>query len=173
MSHRDPALFHFNPSANDFAPTQEALDISNQVSTPLSPYLEARFFNMEEEYANLRGDVDTLKELYHGLSSSIDKLKKGGWPVHVGPFQEVDLTQSHQNAIRFKEELEKLGREFHEAVDGIADNQKMKTTATSETNSSVPAHMGPASADSKAMVSKSLPPHVRASMKTGISNGNG
>jgi hypothetical protein len=88
------------------------------VVPPASPYLEARILNLEEEHVSLLGEVKNLKESLHGLSSSVDMLKKGGWPVHVGPFQEQDIKRSHQNAVEFSMKLEKLKDEAHKSVNG-------------------------------------------------------
>ncbi|KAF1946947.1 hypothetical protein EJ02DRAFT_200368 [Clathrospora elynae] len=160
MSNRDPNIYWriytpsfdmdypFNPVANHFAPngTREN-GTANQVNTPSSPYLEARVLNLEEERATLLGEVDTLKELYHGLSFSVDKLKKDGWPVHVSPFQDVDVKKSHQNAVQFSVELERLKDEVYMSVESDADVKKVN-------------------------IKKSIPPHLRGK-KPVLTNGNG
>ncbi|KAI4623095.1 hypothetical protein J4E83_004485 [Alternaria metachromatica] len=142
-----------NPAANNFAPTGSRHGAPSQVSTPSSPYLEARTLNLEEGHAKIRADIDTLQEMYHGLSLSVDKLKKGGWPVHVGPFQEVDVQKSHQSAVEFGIELEKLKEEVQGSVNGGADVQKVC--------SSTPPHLRTSSDTSSGTVKTSLPPHLR------------
>ncbi|KAF1843403.1 uncharacterized protein K460DRAFT_290945 [Cucurbitaria berberidis CBS 394.84] len=172
-------LRRFNPTVNAFSPSgngnegQPKSTTSNQVSAPPSPYLEARVFNLEEEHATLCSDVDTLKELYHGLSFSIDKLKKGSWPVNIGPFHEADLTRSHQSAMQFKSELEKIASEVHRSVNSCADMHKGNGTATTKMNGSMPPHRKAPSVASNGTVSKSLPPHLRRAKKAETSPTNG
>jgi hypothetical protein len=186
MSNRDPVFhgrysppraynmsYHFNPTVSDFPPNgAQQSGTASQVSAPASPYLEARILNLEEGHADLRGDIDTLKELYHGISFSVDKLKKGGWPVHVGPFQEVDVKKSHQDAVQFSQELAKLKNQVHVSVNGGADVQKASGMAPSKTNGSVPPHLRTSSVTSGGTVTKSLPPHLR-NKATASANGNG
>lgn len=154
-----------NPAASSYAPAPQPQKMPSQVSAPPSPYLEARVFNLEEEHSNLRGKVDSLTELYHSLCSSLDKLKKGGWPVTIGPFQEQDPTRSHQSALKFKRELDELTREVHKSVDGVADMDKANGTASSKTNGSMPPHLR--GATSNGAGSKSLPPHLRGKNTNG------
>lgn len=162
--------YTFNPTANHFAPGsvdgyQQGNAAAKQVSAPLSPYLEARIFNLEEEHASLQGEVDTLKELYHGLAFSVDKLKKGGWPVHVGPFQDVDLVKSHQSAIHFKAQLQNLSEEVRNSAESDADGPKLDSMTPPKINSSVPTHARAPSITSSGTNSKSLPPHLRGAKK--------
>ncbi|CAN9135450.1 hypothetical protein CUC08_Gglean009874 [Alternaria sp. MG1] len=169
MSDRDPVLhgpyspqYMMNPTANNFAPTRPQQNgTASQVSSPSSSYLEARVLNLEEGHASLLEDVNGLRELYHGLSFSVDKPKKGGWPVHVGPFQEVDAKTSHQDAVRLRAELESLKDEVHASVKGSADVQKANDIASSKTNGSTPPHLRAASVTSGGTVKSSLPPHLR------------
>jgi hypothetical protein len=130
-----------------------------QVSAPPSPYLEARVSSLEGGHLSLRGDMDSLTEMYHVLCSSVDKLKKDGWPVSIGPFREQDLTQSHVSAAQFKKKLESLSREVHDSVDGAADIEKVNGVTTPKANGSVPPHMRATNGSSNG--SKSLPPHLR------------
>lgn len=154
-----------NPAASSYAPAPQQQKMPSQVSAPPSPYLEARVFNLEVEHLNLRGKVDSLTELYHSLCSSLDKLKKGGWPVTIGPFQEQDPTRSHQSALKFQRDLDELTREVHKPVDGVADMDKANGTASSKTNGSMPAHLrGPTG---NGAGSKSLPPHLRGKNTNG------
>ena len=169
MSDRDPVLhgpyspqYMMNPTASNFAPTRPQQNgTASHVSSPSSSYLEARVLNLEEGHASLLEDINGLRELYHGLSSSVDKLKKGGWPVHVGPFQEVDAKISHQSAVQLWAELESLKDEVHGSVNGSADEQKANGMASSKTNGSTPTHLGAASVTSGGTVKSSLPPHLR------------
>jgi hypothetical protein len=142
--------------------SQPNTSMPSQVSAPPSPYLEARVFGLENGHASLRQDVDVITELYHGLCSSVDKLKLGGWPVTVGPFQEQDLAQSHQSAMEFKQELEKLTSEVHKSGDSVADVEKANATVTPNANGSVPPHLRGTSGASSGLVTKSLPPHLRS-----------
>ena len=165
--------YHFNPTVNEFPPNgPQQNGTASQVSAPSSSYLEARMLNLEKGHADLRGDIDTLKEFYHGISFSVDKLKKGSWPVHVGPFQEVDVKRSHQDAMQFSQELAKLKDEVHVSVNGGADVQKANGMTPSKTNGSVPPHLRTPSVTSGGTATKSLPPHLRKKT-TDVANGNG
>ncbi|KAJ4363050.1 hypothetical protein N0V83_010168 [Neocucurbitaria cava] len=151
----------FDPTANDFAPsgrnnkTQPQSDMSKPMSAPPSPYLEARVLNLEEEHANLRGDVDTLKELFHDLSFSVEKLGKGGWPVKVGPFQDADIAKSHQSTTQLKSKLEM------QSVDGNVDMPKVNNMGASKMNNGV------------STSAKSIPPHLRAARnEVSVTNGS-
>ena len=179
MSDRDPNVNgiytlsmngnnRLNPAATSYSPgSQPQNSMISQVSAPPSPYLEARVFNLEEEHASLRGEVDTLTDMYHDLCSSVDKLKQGGWPVTIGPFQEQDLTHSHLCAMEFKQELEDLSREVHMSVDGVADVEKVNGTTTPKANASMPPHLRAASGSNNAAGLKSLPPHLRGKNMNG------
>lgn len=123
--------------------------MASQVSAPPFPYPEARVLNLEQEHSDLRHEMDLLKEIYHDLFSPMGKLKKGGWPVTVAPFQEQDPAQSHQSAMKLKQELEQLSREVHESVDDGADVEKVNGGASDAS--------GP----------KSLPPHLRKKAMNG------
>jgi hypothetical protein len=126
-----------NPTIKGFAPiSSQQHNMVGQVSPPPSPYLEARILNLEEEHVSLLGEVKNLKESLHDLSSSVNMLKKGGWPVHVGPFQEQDIKRSHQNAMEFSMELEKLKDEVQKSVNGNADVQKVNGMAPSKPDGS-------------------------------------
>jgi hypothetical protein len=167
MSEGDPNIYsrpdkRLNPASTSYAPDfQPPNNMSSQVSGPPSPYLEARVFSLEEEHASLRGELKTLTEMYHTLSSSVNVLKKDGWPVTVGPFQDQALNQSHQCALKFKQELEELTMDVHKLVNGVTDLEKAKGTATPNANGDVPSHLRNMSGASKGTVSRSLPPHLR------------
>lgn len=154
FNHRMP----LNPAANDYAPKM-------QVSDPPSPYLEARVLNLEEEHSSLREEVLSLSEMYHDLCSSVDRLRKGGWRVTVGPFQEQDRTPSHLRAMDFKRQLEELTQEVHKSVDGVTDVEKVNETTTSKANGTVPPHLRTAGAKAESG-SKPLPPHLRGKTMT-------
>lgn len=167
--------YPFDPATSDFAPggtqgNRQQNGSSGQVSAPPSTYFEARILNLEEEHASLREDINTLNELYHGLSSSVGDLKKGGWPVHVGRFQNVDLTKSHQTAVEFRDELERLSREVHASFASDTDQNKADGRASPQKNGSMPPHMRADSVTSNVTPSRSLPPHLRGSNMAGISN---
>jgi hypothetical protein len=157
-----------NPTVSAFSPNcAQQNGTACQVSAPASPYLEARILNLEEGHADLRGDIDTLKELYHGISFSVDKLRKGGWPVTVGSFQEVDVKKSHQDAMQLSQELAKLKGEVQVSDNGGADVQKANGMAPSKNGS-----VRTSSVTSGGTVTKSLPPHLRK-QTTALANGNG
>lgn len=154
---------NFNPAGSSYAPKPQSLNsTAGQVSPCASPYLEARVSNLEEEHGGLRLQVDLLREMQQDLASSVDELKRGGWPVTVGAFKAQDPIESHQSALEFKQELEQLSREVHKSVDGDADEEKANGTTTPESNVSVPPHLRAANGGSNALAGqKSLPPHLR------------
>lgn len=169
---------NFNPVAKSFAPdrhfgTEQQSGICKQVRDAPFPYLEARLFNLEEEHANLRDEVDNLRELYHGLSFFDNNVKKGGGPVHVSPLERVDAARSHQSAIQFKLELEQLSHQVQESYQGGTDMRKATGTETSTINDSLPPHINAPSIASDGTNSKSLPPHLRGAKKNAFSNKNG
>lgn len=145
----------------------------HQVSAPPSPYLEARIFNLEEEHGHLRGEVDTLKELYHDLCNTFGKETTGDRPVDPNGSQDAALDESRQSAMRFNEELEYLSREVRVSVHGHADEQKANSQQTLKANGSVPPHMRAASVASHGSGGKSLPPHLRGGKQTRTADGNG
>jgi uncharacterized protein YukE len=174
MSNRDPNIYsppntfltngskRLNPGAASYDPaSQSKPSMSSQVSAPPSPYLEARIFSLENGHASLCQDIGALTESYHDLCSSVDKLKKGGWPVTVEPFQDQNLTQSHQSALKFKQELDQLTFEIHKSADSVADVDKADAAVMSRVNGSVPPHLRGASGASNGTVTKSIPPHLR------------
>lgn len=170
-----------NPAVNDFAPNGTRQSTFRQVSVPSSPYLEARLLSLEEGHASLHEDFNHLREMYQGLSSSVERLEKGGWPVHVGPFQ-VDVKKSHRDAVELKLKLEKLKDEVANSVYGNADAQKASGIVTPKSNNmvipkatgSVPLHLRTPSVTSGGTVKKSLPPHPHLhNKKVEVSNGNG
>lgn len=177
MTDRDPTIIfpqptssmsgnqRLDPAASSYSPALLPQKMPSQMSAPPSPYLESRISNLEEEHSNLREEVDSLTELYHSLGSSLDKLKKGGWPVSIGPFQEKDPARSNQGALKFKRELDELTREVHMSVDGVADMDRANGTATSKTNGSMPPHIRGATGNGAG--SKSLPPHLRGKNTNG------
>jgi hypothetical protein len=179
MTGRDPSIIsrlhtlpmngnqRLNPAASSYAPGAQPQNTPSQVSALPSPYLEARVFSLEEEHLNLREELGSLTELYHNICTSVDKLKKGGWPVTVGPFQEQDPARSHQSALEFKQELEELSREVHKSVEGIADMDKANGTAMSKSNGNMPPHLRGANGASNGAGSKPLPPHLRGNNTNG------
>jgi hypothetical protein len=151
-----------NPAANNFAQSGPRRNgTASHASTPSSPYLEARVLNLEEGHAILRDDINTLQELYRGLSFSVEELKEGVGPVHVRPFQEVDVEKSHQSAAHFGAELTKLKEEIQASVNGDADVHKPNSITTPKMSGSTPAHPRTASATSGSTAKNSLPPHLR------------
>ncbi|EDU45542.1 hypothetical protein PtrSN002B_000699 [Pyrenophora tritici-repentis] len=178
-----------NPAVNAFAPNiTRQTGIAHQVSISPYPYLEARILNLEEGHVSLYEDINLLREMIHGLSSSVQILEKGGWPVHVGPSQ-LDLKKSHRDATELKMELEKLKLEVTQSLDGSADAQKANGMTTSKSTGSVPPHLRASnvkvapkansmatpktagSVTSNGTVKKSLPPHLR-NKKVEVGNDN-
>jgi hypothetical protein len=156
-----------NPTAVSYAHDSHVNgNMASQVSAPSSPYLEARVQNLEERHADLHGEVDNLTEVYHNLCSSVERLKRGGWPVTVGPFQETDLTESHQHAMSFKQELEQLSHEVHKPVNGDADVEKANGSMALKKSSRLPPHLR-AAATTDNGTKKSVPPHLRGKIAAG------
>ncbi|KAJ8107788.1 hypothetical protein OPT61_g8623 [Boeremia exigua] len=161
----------FNPGARKFDPNGRLFDPNGrlknnlqdnsapqQVSAPPSPYLEARLLNLEVAHADLRGEVDTLKELYCDLQHAFGK-------VNQHP-QDTDPVKSRQTAAQFKRELEQMSHDVHAAVNGHADNEKVNGNGACKPNGSVPPHMRAASVASHESDRKSLPPHLRGSKQS-------
>ena len=104
---------HLNPAAGNFKPVTINTIHRQQDSTflkmtpPSSSYLEARVFNLEEEYAHLRGEVGTLKEKYHQLCHSVTKEKEASG-AEVQPAPDVKLDSTYKTAIELGQELEEL-----------------------------------------------------------------
>ncbi|KAF1361114.1 hypothetical protein EJ07DRAFT_164701 [Lizonia empirigonia] len=148
----------FNPGARNFNPNGRPLDDSqggstaHQVSAPPSPYLEARVLNLEEEHADLRSEVDTLKDLYHDLCNSFGKVQQIGRPTLDSSLSDIDLDKSRQSAMQFKDELEQLSREVRESMNGDADEQKANVPDSSKTKSSDPPHVRAARVTSQGSV---------------------
>ncbi|KAH9868925.1 hypothetical protein J1614_008000 [Plenodomus biglobosus] len=166
----------FSPNAASFSPsgvneTQPKTIPAKQVSTPPSPYLEARILSLEESQVDLRGDVRSLKELYDELTLSLDKMKKGNRPMQFSSLEEVDPAESHQKALDFKAEFEKLESEVHMSVHGGADNAKANGMAAVKVNGSVPPHLRRSSVVNNGTITKSLPPHLRGAKKVDAGNG--
>jgi hypothetical protein len=157
-----------NPTAVSYAPDSHLNgNMASQVSAPSSTYLEALVQNLEERHADLRGEVDNLTEVYHNLCSSVERLKRGGWPVTVGPFQETDLTESHQHAMSFKQELEQLSREVQKSVNRDADVEKANGSMTLKKSSRLPPHLRAAATTDNGTDKKPLPPHLRGKIAAG------
>ncbi|KAI8931230.1 hypothetical protein NX059_011578 [Plenodomus lindquistii] len=205
MSNRDPNLYpcnlllsthtmHFSPNAPTFSPsgmneTQQKSNLGKETSTPLSPCLETRVLSLEERHAELQGDVRSLQELYDRLTLSMDKMKKGHWPVRFGPCQDLDVSESHKKAMDFKAELEKLENEVKVSVHGDADPKKADDKAPAKVfgmasvrgdnadpvkvNGNVPPHMRAAGVANSGTAMASLPPHLRRMKKNDDGNGVG
>jgi hypothetical protein len=186
MSDRDP-VYHgrysppraynmghqLNPAVTNFALNgAQQNNTASQVSAPASPYLEARILNLEEGLGDLRGDIEALKELYHDVSFDFDKLRKDGWPVTVGPFRQVNVQRSQEDAVLFSQKLETLKNNVHVSTNGRTDVQKANGMALSKTNGIVPPHLRASSVTSGGTVTKSLPPHLRKK-DAALANGNG
>jgi hypothetical protein len=158
----------FNPGAQNFNPNNgpksrpHESSVREQVSAPPSPYLEARILHLEEGHADLRADVDVLKDMYHDLCNSMGSLSTGD---RSGPFldsaRNADPVKSRQSALQFQQELEQLSREVHSSVKVDADAQKTNESGTQEVNGSASPNVRAASVTSHGSGTKSLPPHLR------------
>lgn len=161
---------NYSPDARRFRPDSSSVhslqkdSTLQQVSSPPSPYLEARLLNLEIAHADLRDEVDTIKDLYHDLRKSFGKVKTQA--------QKTDLTKSRQSAMHFKKELEQLSRQVRESVNGDADELKTNSKSTPKANGSVPPHARPSSVNSHGSGQMSLPPHLRGGKQSGVVNGN-
>lgn len=134
-----------DPTASRFAPNgRRQKDANHQASSLLATHLEARVVNLEDQHANLQDEVGTLKELFHDLSSAVDKLNKDSSPV--------DVKASHQDAKKFSLELEKLKERVLESVSGDHDKLKGTGSTISKPNDIVTASV---------TANKSIPPHMR------------
>jgi hypothetical protein len=163
---------NFNPGAKNFSPKNrlQGSGPPDQVSAPPSPYLEARILNLEEEHADLRGHVDTLKDMYYTLCNSVGKMRNNSRSPFVSP-QHIDPVESRQSAMKFKQELEQLSHEVSESVNRNADEKKVNGH-TPKANGSVPPHVRAASVTSHGSGTKSLPPHLRGSKQSATTNSN-
>ncbi|EAT80024.2 hypothetical protein SNOG_12726 [Parastagonospora nodorum SN15] len=147
----------FNPAVSSYAPKLHSLNgMTSQVSPSTSLYLEARILNLEEEHGSLSLQIDLLREMQEDLASSVDELKNGGWPVTVGPFAAQDPIESHQSALKFKQELEQLSREVHKSIDGDADEEKANEPVTKSPNSRLVTD-GPVDTTYKATIPAPMP----------------
>lgn len=165
---------NFNPGARKFNPNGAAMNgqgnsTPQQVSSPPSPYLEARLLNLEIAHGDLRGEVDNLKDLYHDLYNSFGKVTQEAAARHANTATATDLAKSRQSAMQFKQELERLSREVRESVNGDANDQKANSGSTPKVNGSVPPHVRAASVASNTS-KKSLPPHLRGSKQPAGAN---
>ncbi|KAH8729002.1 hypothetical protein GQ44DRAFT_607780 [Phaeosphaeriaceae sp. PMI808] len=106
-----------------------------QMSASSSLHLETRVTNLEQGHESLRKEVDALTEMCHRLSS-VDHLKKGEHSVSDSRFQDEDIKESHQEALRFRHELEELSREAMEP-----DTKKSNDMENLKANSVVPLHL--------------------------------
>jgi hypothetical protein len=125
MSHR------MNPAVDQFQP-----------SNSQSYHLERKVNDLEREQGALRTDVTGLQKLCDRLHVSLDTLKKGGWDVKVGPFQDA-------NAEQIRKELDTV-------------SAKANGHDSSNTFSSVPPHLRGRGANEKSA------PHMR----NGVANGS-
>ncbi|KAF3037643.1 hypothetical protein E8E12_005425 [Didymella heteroderae] len=167
---------NFNPgarncNANGAATNSHGNSTPRQVSSPPSPYLEARLLNLEVAHGDLRGEVDNLKDLYYDLYNSFGKVTRDVTPMHANSPNGTDLTKSLQSAMQFKQELEQLSREVRESVNGDANHQKANSGSTSKANGNVPPHVRAASGASNAS-KKSMPPHLRGGKQLGGAGGD-
>ncbi|KAJ4337906.1 hypothetical protein N0V95_008201 [Ascochyta clinopodiicola] len=167
----DPSARNFNPNGGPVNGPQGS-STPRLVSAPPSPYLEARVLNLEDEHADLREEVDNLKDLYHDLCNSFGKVRRDAQPRRANFPRDTDPASSRQTAIQFNQELEQLSREVRKSVNGDADKQKANDRSALKPNSSVPPHVKAASVTSRGTGAKSLAPHLRGVKQSGTVNGN-
>jgi hypothetical protein len=169
MNHRnfDPSAHRFNPNG-DPNNRPSGSSTPRQMSAPQSPYLEARVLNLEEEHADLRGQVDNLKDLYHDLRNSFGRQDR----QHncAKSLQDTDAASSRQIAMQFKQELERLSREVRESANGDTDEQKATDRDTPKLNGDTIPHSKASIATSHGSGAKSLAPHLRVSKRLGATN---
>ena len=168
-----------NPSAHNFAPSRRSIlespqnNMAGRSSTSASTYLETRVLNLEEEHASLRSDVDALREMCHDLSFvNANRAEKGCRMVNTGSFGEANVKQSHQSAMQFKLELEKLSSDIRNSVSTGIGVRETSDMTPSKLKGSVSSHMTAISATSNGNISKSLPPHLRSAKKTNTDDDN-
>ncbi|XPS77225.1 hypothetical protein M3J09_009253 [Ascochyta lentis] len=165
----DPSARNFHQNGNP-ANRPKGSSTSHHVSAPLSPYLEARVLNLEEEHAGLRDKVDDLKDLYHSLCNSFGRVQQDDQPIIADSPQNTDPALSRQTAMCFKQELEQLSREVRQSVNDGADVQVTDDRSTPKPDASVPPHRRAASIISHGSGAKSLPPHLRGTKQSGTAN---
>lgn len=164
-----------NPTAGQFQPSfpfSHASQPKNstmqqsaigQVSSTSPTYMMEKIQGLERSQHDLRTDVEDLKTLCNGLHLAIQSMKKGGWSVEVGPFQEV---QSQKEKLEyFHQKLDQLKLETLNATSGadtgtqkkhgsVADaDQRSQTVSPTLSSASVPPHLRNGLA--------SIPPHLR------------
>jgi hypothetical protein len=166
----NPNHRHLNPAAGNFKPTNMNNMHRKQNKTPLnmtpSPatYLEARVLSLEEEYANLRGEVGTLKEKYHQLCRSVEKGKEAA-VVEVQPLADVKLDPPHKTIVKLGQELEELTLKTR-ALTNSEPVQKPVQSSHPKVGHSTPPHLRAASTASDRLGSKLIPPHLRKATKS-------
>lgn len=112
-------------------------DTMHQAGSLPASYLEARVLNLEEKQVSLQEDVGALKELCHGIATTVDKLDKSGWPVHTGPSQGMDgIKASLQSARQFGMEFERLMEGTHGPVNCDSGSTAKDPTADLDENES-------------------------------------
>jgi hypothetical protein len=134
-------------------------------TTPPSTYFETRVLSLEEGHANLRGEVETLKEKYHELRVSAAKVKEVGCKTQVQSLPPTEPDQHHKNALEFEQELERLTLETRSPVHSEASHKRAQPYI-SKTKYSTPPHMRSASAAS----AKPIPRHMRKASKGNSGN---
>lgn len=103
--------------------------MNNRAGDFAASYLGASVQNLEENQVSLQEDVSTLKELFHGLSSTVGQMNNIGWPVRTGPSQGMDsIIASLQSAKQFSMDLDRLKGTFG-PVNGDFDNTAKELTA--------------------------------------------
>jgi hypothetical protein len=161
--------YHLNPTASHFksAAMSNIHEKQNgtlpEMTPPSSTYLEARVDNLEEEYANLRTEVGTLKEKYNQLRLSVEKEKEAG-RVKAEPLVDARPDSSHKTVAELGRELEELTLKTR-ALTNSEPVQKPVQTNDRKTTNSVPPHLRTASTAIGKLGSNLIPPHLRKASK--------
>ncbi|UPX20966.1 uncharacterized protein EKO05_0011173 [Ascochyta rabiei] len=167
----DPSARYFNPSGSPVNGLQGS-STPHQMSAPPSPYLEARVVNLEDKHADLREEVDILKDLYHDLCNLFSKVRQNAQPIRANSLGGTDPVSSRQTAMQFKQELEHLSREVCESVNGDAGEQKANDRSILKPGGSLPPHVKSASVTDRGTGAKSLAPHLRGVKQPGTVSDN-
>jgi hypothetical protein len=146
-----------NPGASQFQPgfgQQDGTTNNHNGSQPSSlPSLKSllvRVENLERAQDVMRNEVGSLRVDHTDLGHYVEEIKKGGWRVNVGPFQDQPANNSTQSAADFKRKLEELESE----IQGITTTGAIISETRKDENilpSSTKVH--------------STPPHLRNTLK--------
>jgi hypothetical protein len=150
-----------NPGASRFQPSSaEQNGTMNSQTRPQSSSpsdlkaLLVRVENLEIEQDVMRNKVGSLRVDCSDLGHSVEEIKKGGWRVNVGPFQDQPANSGHNSthsAADFKRKLEELQSE----MEGITATGAIMSEIRNDENTMPSSNKG-----------HSMPPHLRKTLKT-------